>query len=255
MENLKVATRANRALKSTRPAKRQKTSSYPDKMWLVLELVYMKVLQQWLVKHDRTGHNSYACVIDQAYDNAYTVPPDIAKIGCVCKHMKGILDKYVASEQKRILCSMFTWKYGVLAGVELCDAWTYDGYFTAYYNNKTDFFPMDRWLPAFNNVRHTLSFNGEPFGTLHVTRITKRREVKRETITSHILYAKLTVSTSDGQCVDFEPLEVEVDKMCWEESIFEEGVEPQELLDWRNRLFVKINKYAFGQARDFFKCS
>ena len=253
MENLKVATRANHALKSTRPAKRQKTSSYPDKMWLVLELVYMKVLQQWLVRNDMTGHNFHTRVIDQIYDTAYTVPPDVAKTGCVCKHTRGMLQKYIESQQKRILCSMFTWSSVIQYGVGLCDFLTYDRYFSSFRYEKRNFFPMDRWMPSFNYVRNTLSSNGKPFGTLHVTRITKRRKEKRKTITSHILVAKLTVYTSDGQPVDFEPFEVEVDKMCWEE--WEQDVEPQELLDWRNRLFVKINKYAFGQARDFFKCS
>jgi hypothetical protein len=89
---------------------------------------------------------------------------------------------------------------------------------------------------------------------MHVTRITKRRKTKRKTITSDSLVTRLTVSTSDGQSVDFEPLEVEVDKMCWEDFFWEEDVEPPELLDWRNRQFVKINKYTFGQAKALFQC-
>ncbi len=42
--------------------------------------------------------------------------------------------------------------------------------------------------------------------------------------------------------------------MCWEDFFWEEDVEPPELLDWRNRQFVKINKYTFGQAKALFQC-
>jgi hypothetical protein len=255
MENLKVATRANRALKSTRPAKRQKTSSYPDKMWLVLELVYMKVLQQKLVQHMYTGHNSAEEVIDQIYDTAYSCAPDVMKTGCVCKNTKGLLEKYVASEQKRILSSKFTWMSVIKEGVNLCYAGAYNTCFFLC-SSKQGFFPMDKWMPSFNFMRHTLSFNGRTFGTLHVTRMMRRKK-KGEKITSHFLVAKLTVSTSDDKHVDFEPFVVEVDKMWWEESLWdsEEHVNPPELMAWLGKQNRDINRYVVGQARDFFQCS
>lgn len=249
MENFKVA---KRALKHTE--KEQKTCSYPDNTWFVLEL-YMQFANQGLVRHGMTGYDFHERVIDQVYDTAYTVPPDVAKTGSVCKYTRGLLQKYIESQQKSILCSMFTWKGIIQDGVRLCDFWTYDRYFSSFRPKKRNFYPMDRWMQHCNYVRNTLSFNGKPFGTMQVTRVMKRHKEKRKTITSHILVARLTVYTSDGRSFDFEPIEIEVHKMCWEESTWEQDEEPQELLDWRNGLFVRINKYAFGQARDFFKCS
>lgn len=229
-------------------------SERPDRMCLVLEVLYVHLLRRRLVEERYVGDHG---AIDQSYDTAYRGNAAVVKTACVCRRTHELFKEYVASEQKRILCSGICWVHGIDRATHLCDPDAYVSYFTS---NKSgeDFSPMEAWMPAFSYVRHTLSYNGVTFGTLDVTRMTRRKR-KRDKDTCHFLVARLTVSTSDGQHVALEPLVVDVDDICWEEpasdSEDEQDGRPAQLQQYMRKLYRDIMRFVRGQARGLFECS
>lgn len=242
MKNLQV-TRP--AFESERPTKKQKKLNYPDKMHLVLKLVYMHILQQRLVKHKFTSHNEDIGYVDQIYDTKYTYSPDVLRTGSVCKETRTMLEEYGVSEIQRILSNKFTWMKIIKDGVNLCYSSTYikQHYSEQPHSSDLPFYPMHAWMSNFNFVRHTLSFRGETFGTLHVTRISNKDKSNR-------LVARLTISASD----DLKPFVVEAHNMCFEESTndSDEDFDASGFLAWQSKQNIDINNYVVRQAIHFF---